>query len=103
MRLLFVEDEPIFAHQVKRRLARESCAVDLAHHRRAARDLAIETEYDLIVLSLTLPDGVELPARSLGPDYDVPVVTIHSLRGTAEDEEGTPEQAEEGGIEVDDL
>ncbi len=56
------------------------------------------------LFSLTLPDGVDLPARSLGPDYDVPVVSVHSLRGVAEeDEEETPEQAEEGGIEVDDL
>ncbi len=57
------------------------------------------------LFALTLPDGVDLPARSLGADYDVPVVTIHSLRGVAEEEgeEEGAEQAEEGGIEVDDL
>ncbi len=60
MRILVVEDEPILARQLKRSLEQEGYAIDLAHGYRAARDLEIETEYDLILLSLTLPDGCGL-------------------------------------------
>ncbi len=83
MRMLIVEDEPILARQLKRTLERESHAVDLAEACSSARDLEIETEYDLILLSLTLPDGCGLALLRLWRDEGLAApVLILSTRGT---------------------
>ena len=78
MRLLIVEDEPMFGRQMQRRLNRETYAVDLAACCRTARDLAIEAEYDLIVLSLTLPDGCGLDLIRLwrGEGLPTPILIL---------------------------
>ncbi len=60
MRILIVEDEQVLARQLKRSLEQDCHAADLASGYSAARDQEIETEYDLILLSLTLPDGCGL-------------------------------------------
>ncbi len=60
MRILVVENEAILSRQLKRNLEQESYAVDLAPSCGSARDLEIETEYDVILLSLSLPDGCGL-------------------------------------------
>lgn len=83
MRILIVEDEPILALQLKRSLERQSHAVDLAASCGGARDLEIETEYDLILLSLTLPDGCGLALLRLWRDEGLATpVLILSTRGT---------------------
>ncbi len=78
MRILVVEDEPILARQLKRSLEQESYAVDLADGHEVARDLEIETEYDLILLSLTLPDGCGLGLLRLwrGEGLATPVLIL---------------------------
>ncbi|GMU65993.1 MAG: DNA-binding response regulator [Acidobacteriota bacterium] len=57
MRLLVVEDERRLADRVARGLREEGFAVDVAGDLAAARDRAIESDYDLAVLDLLLPDG----------------------------------------------
>jgi DNA-binding response OmpR family regulator len=57
VRLLVVEDERRLAERVARGLREEGFAVDVAGDLAAARDRAIESDYDLAVLDLVLPDG----------------------------------------------
>ena len=51
---------------------------------------------DSVTMSgLTLPEGVEIPALAQGPEYDLPVITVHTGHiGEEEEEEGL--EAEEG-------
>jgi two-component system copper resistance phosphate regulon response regulator CusR len=57
MRLLVVEDEHRLADRLARGLREESFAVDIASTTTQARDLVVETDYDLVLLDLKLPDG----------------------------------------------
>ncbi len=57
MRLLIVEDEYRLAQRLARGLREEGFAVDTAPTMARARDLVIETAYDLVLLDLKLPDG----------------------------------------------
>jgi DNA-binding response OmpR family regulator len=57
VRLLLVEDEPMTVRMLAKGLREQAYAVDIANTGRAAVELAIENEYDLIVLDLGLPDG----------------------------------------------
>ena len=54
-RALIVEDDPVVARSVARRLLREGYAVRLAGTRRAAR--AAGVGFQLAILDLDLPDG----------------------------------------------
>jgi DNA-binding response OmpR family regulator len=60
VRLLVVEDERRLADRVAAGLREEGFAVDCAPSLAAARDLAIENAYDLVLLDLGLPDGCGL-------------------------------------------
>lgn len=60
MRVLVVEDEPVTVDILMRRLRKASYAVDAATTCLEATDLAIENEYDAVVLDLELPDGFGL-------------------------------------------
>ncbi len=90
MRTLIVEDESILARQLKRSLEQESYAVDLAQSCGVARDLEIETEYDLILLSLTLPDGCGLDLLRLwrGEELATPILILSALGETSQRVEG---------------
>ncbi len=81
MRILVVEDEPLLARQLKKTLELESYAVDLAQRCSAARDLEIETDYDLILLSLSLPDGCGLDLLRLwrSEELATPVLILSTL------------------------
>ena len=57
MRLLIVEDERRLAERAAQGLREEGFAVDCAATLGAARERAIENEYDLVILDLGLPDG----------------------------------------------
>lgn len=83
MRILVVENERILARQLKRSLVQENHGVDLAQGYASARDLEIETEYDLILLSLTLPDGCGLALLRLWREEGLATpVLILSARAT---------------------
>ena len=57
VRLLLVEDEPLTIRMLAKGLREQAYAVDVAQSARAARALAVDHDYDLIVLDLGLPDG----------------------------------------------
>jgi len=60
VRLLVVEDERLLADRLAAGLREEGFAIDCAHSLAAARDLAIENAYDLVLLDVGLPDGCGL-------------------------------------------
>lgn len=83
MRLLLVEDEPDLANLLDRRLRRAGYAVDVAGTGQRAIDLAIENEYDIIVLDLMLPDttGVELLKQWRSEGFNCPTLILTARRG----------------------
>ena len=53
---------------------------------------------DSVTISgLTLPEGVEIPALAQGPEYDLPVISVHT--GHVAEEEEAEIEAEEGAAE----
>jgi two-component system copper resistance phosphate regulon response regulator CusR len=62
MRLLLVEDEPLFGKRLRKGLQEESYAVDLAPTGADADEQLHVTDYDLVILDLMLPDrtGIDL-------------------------------------------
>ncbi len=78
MRLLVVEDERRLAERVARGLREEGFAVDTAHDLPAARDRAIETPYDLVLLDLKLPggSGLDLLAEWRAAGDNMPVLAL---------------------------
>ncbi|HVF79965.1 MAG TPA: response regulator, partial [Solirubrobacteraceae bacterium] len=65
MRVLVVEDEVKMASLIRRGLAEEGLAVDVANEGETALWMAGSTEYDAIVLDVMLPgiDGFETCRR----------------------------------------
>ena len=57
MRLLLVEDEPMTAQMLAKGLREHAYAVDVASTARRALALITDTDYELIVLDLGLPDA----------------------------------------------
>jgi two-component system copper resistance phosphate regulon response regulator CusR len=78
MRLLLVEDEPLLARRLRRGLQEESYAVDVALTGREARNLVVESPYDLVVLDLMLPDasGFDLLTAWRRDGLDAPVLVL---------------------------
>ncbi len=78
MRLLLVEDERRLAGHVGQGLREEGYAVDIAHDCRTAGECVVETDYDLIVLDLMLPDGsgVELLSEWRRDELSCPVLVL---------------------------
>ena len=62
MKLLIVDDEPKTTDYLKKGLTEQGCVVDLAHDGIEGRHLALEHDYDVIVLDVMLPalDGFSL-------------------------------------------
>lgn len=82
MRILVVEDDTPLATFVRKGLEAEHYAVDTAADGEQARCLALESEYDAVVLDLNLPklDGLEVlrSIRSRKPNLPVLVLTARS-------------------------
>ncbi len=82
MRILVVEDDAPLAGFVRKGLEAEHYAVDVAADGEQARTLALDYEYDLVVLDLNLPKldgiGVLKAIRPLKPDMPVLVLTARS-------------------------
>jgi two-component system copper resistance phosphate regulon response regulator CusR len=62
MKLLIVDDELKTTDYLKKGLAEQGCSVDIAHDGLEGRHLALEHDYDVIVLDAMLPalDGFQL-------------------------------------------
>lgn len=86
MRLLVVEDDPATVDILVRRLRKASYAVDAAMTCCEATDLAIENEYDAVVLDLELPDGfgLDLLKRWRQEGFHSPTLIL-SARGSVEE------------------
>ena len=82
MRILVVEDDTPLATFVRKGLEAEHYAVDPAGDGEQARCMALESEYDLLVLDLNLPklDGLEVlrSIRARKPNLPVLVLTARS-------------------------
>ena len=86
MRILVVEDEKKIADFLQRGLESNGYALDVAHNGHSAVAFVQETDYDLVILDLMLPDmdGMKvlerIRARKSGPP-----VLILSARGAVDD------------------
>ena len=85
MKLLIVEDEPKTAQYLHKGLSEQGCTVDVAHNGLDGQHLALEHDYDVIVLDAMLPglDGFEL-LRSLRLVKQTPVIML-TARDLVED------------------
>jgi len=65
MRLLVIEDEPDIASALQKGLRQVGYAVDIALDGERGSELALENDYDLLILDLNLPgvDGLEVCQR----------------------------------------
>ena len=77
MKLLIVEDEPKTAEYLHKGLSEQGCTVDIARNGLDGQHLALEHDYDVIVLDVMLPglDGFEL-LRSLRLVKQTPVIML---------------------------
>lgn len=86
MRILVVEDEPKVAEFVRSTLHDAQFAVDVAHDGATALERVRETDYDLLVLDVMLPDidGFEVCRRLRGLGSTTPVLML-SARSLVDD------------------
>jgi two-component system copper resistance phosphate regulon response regulator CusR len=96
MRILIIEDERKLADYLCRGLAQHGYVVDVAHDGVDGRHLAVEGDYDLVLLDVMLPgiDGFQVLA-ALRQKKSTPVLMltardkiedrVHGLRGGADD------------------
>lgn len=77
MKILVVEDELKIADYLYKGLTEQGCSVDLAHDGLDAQHLALEIDYDVIVLDQMLPglDGLAV-LQSLRAVKDTPVIML---------------------------
>ncbi len=85
MKLLIVEDELKTAEYLRKGLAEQGCAVDVAHNGVDGQHLALVHDYDVIVLDAMLPgiDGFAL-LRTLRQVKQTPVIML-TARDSIED------------------
>ena len=77
MKLLIVDDELKTTDYLKKGLTEQGCVVDLAHDGIEGRHLALEHDYDVIILDVMLPalDGFSL-LRELRSVRQTPVIML---------------------------
>jgi two-component system copper resistance phosphate regulon response regulator CusR len=85
MRILVVEDEPKTAAYLRKGLAENGFAVDVARHGRDGEHLALTQDYDLVLLDVMLPgrDGWSV-MQSLRREKQTPVLFL-TAKGTVDD------------------
>ena len=78
MRILVVEDEKKVASFISKGLSEESYAVDVAYDGEEGVFMALENDYDLILLDLMLPklDGMEVLRRIREEKQSIPVLIL---------------------------
>ena len=86
MRLLVIEDEEKLAQLIKRALVAERFSVDTALDGRAGLELAIDFDYDLIILDLQLPElsGTEVLRRIRRRQPNVPILILTARDAVAD-------------------
>ena len=84
MRILIVEDQPKMASFIKKGLVAQGYMVDISETGMGAESMTVETEYDLVVLDVNLPDqnGMDT-ARHLRRDgFRMPILMLTALATT---------------------
>lgn len=78
MKILLVEDQPILADAISRRLQRSGHATDLANSIKAARKVLAITNPQLILLDLGLPDGdgIALLTELRAASFERPIIIL---------------------------
>jgi DNA-binding response OmpR family regulator len=86
MRILVVEDDAPLASFVRKGLEAEHYAVDVATDGELARQMALESDYDLVILDLNLPklDGIGV-LNSIRPTKSSLPVLVLTARSRIED------------------
>lgn len=86
MKILLVEDEHRIAQSIKKGLEQERMAVDVAYDGIEGYDLAIDEDYDVIVLDLMLPgmSGLEICDKLRQNKKETPILIL-TARGQVED------------------
>jgi DNA-binding response OmpR family regulator len=86
MNILLVEDEPKVSEFIKKGLKEQNHNVDVAFDGQMGEKLALENEYDLIILDVILPNinGLELCRRIRKFKLDIPILMLTAL-GTTQD------------------
>ena len=86
MRLLVVEDEKKVANFIRKGLAEEGYAVDLAHDGEEGLEMALDQVHDLIILDISLPkmDGIGMLKKLREGNVKTPVLLL-TVRATIED------------------
>jgi DNA-binding response OmpR family regulator len=83
MRLLIVEDEARLASALQRGLTSEGFTVDLAHTGPDGLHMAMENDYDAVVLDIMLPglSGYRIIERLRGAENWVPILMLTAKDG----------------------
>lgn len=86
MKLLIVEDEPLLLAALQKGFALKGYAVDTAADGDAALECYYGTEYDVVILDLSLPkrDGIDVLARIRGEDAATKVLILSARNEVAD-------------------
>src|SRR5262245_18762400 len=83
MKILVVEDEPGVASFIKKGLEEQSFIVDIAYDGQNGRQLALQNQYDIILLDVILPHikGLQL-CKIIREHNNVPILMLTALSAT---------------------
>jgi two-component system, OmpR family, copper resistance phosphate regulon response regulator CusR len=84
MNVLLIEDEPNVSAFIKKGLEEESFHVDVAFDGSTGKKLALQKDYDIILLDVILPqiNGMELCRILRNEKIDVPILMLTALGST---------------------
>jgi two-component system copper resistance phosphate regulon response regulator CusR len=77
MKILIIEDEARTAEYLRRGLSENACSTDIANNGITGLDMALNNDYEVIILDVMLPglNGLEV-LRELRKTKDVPVIML---------------------------
>jgi two-component system copper resistance phosphate regulon response regulator CusR len=86
MNILLIEDEPEVAHFIKTGLEEQEHTVTLLHDGKSGQALAIEKDFDLLILDIILPgsNGLQICSNVREHKKDMPILMLTAL-GTVTD------------------
>ena len=90
MNILLVEDEPKVADFIRKGLKEQLYNVEVAYDGLFGEKLALENEYDLVILDLILPgiSGLELCRQIRRYKADLPILMLTALGSTKDNVTG---------------
>lgn len=97
MKILLVEDEHRIAQSIKKGLEQERMAVDVAYDGIEGYDLAVDEDYDLIILDLMLPgmSGLEICTKLRENKKETPILILTAKSGVEDKVEGLNKGADD--------